>query len=115
MVLSEMIGFLTLGKLPVIFNFLFLKSDPMRFLLITIILIAYGSLYPLEFMSPADFSIQISKLTDFRFWNSGISDAIANFFLFIPFGIAIQNTFKMRSFKVISGLVAITFIYAFLV
>jgi hypothetical protein len=87
----------------------------MRFLLITIILIAYGSLYPLEFMSPADFSIQISKLTDFRFWNSGISDAIANFFLFIPFGIAIQHTFKARSFKVILGLVAITFIYAFLV
>ncbi|MFT6836448.1 MAG: glycopeptide antibiotics resistance protein, partial [Francisellaceae bacterium] len=87
----------------------------MRFLLITIILITYGSLYPLEFLSPNDITVQIRKLTNFRFWNSGISDAIANVFLFIPFGIAIQHTFKVRSFKVILALVAITFIFAFLV
>jgi hypothetical protein len=87
----------------------------MRFLLITIILITYGSLYPLEFLSPEDITLQISKLTNLKFWNSGISDAIANVFLFIPFGIAIQHTFKARSFKAILALVAITFIFAFLV
>jgi hypothetical protein len=87
----------------------------MRFLLITIILITYGSLYPLEFLSPNDISVEVSKLTNFRFWDSGISDAIANFILFIPFGIAIQHTFKARTFNVILSLVTITFIYAFLV
>ena len=87
----------------------------MRFLLITIILIAYGSLYPLEFLIPTDFSIQIGKLADFRIWKSGINDAIANVFLFIPFGIAIQHAFKGRSISTFTGLVALTFIYAFLI
>ena len=87
----------------------------MRFLLITIILIAYGSLYPLEFLFPTDFSIQIGKLADFRIWKSGISDAIANVFLFIPFGIAIQHAFKGRSISTFTSLVALTFIYAFLI
>jgi hypothetical protein len=87
----------------------------MRFLLITIILIAYGSLYPLEFLIPTDFSIQTGKLVDFRIWKSGISDAIANVFLFIPFGIAIQHAFKGRSLSTFTGLVVLTFIYAYLI
>jgi VanZ family protein len=87
----------------------------MRFLLITTLLIAYGSLYPLEFQVPLDLSIQISRLTDFRFWNSGISDAVANIFLFIPFGMAIYHAFKFQSRNTILGLVFLTFIYAYFI
>jgi hypothetical protein len=87
----------------------------MRFLLITIILIAYGSLYPLEFMYPDDFSIQISKLTDFRFWKSGVSDAIANIFLFIPLGIILQQALKGRLPSTLISLIVLTFIYAYLI
>jgi len=87
----------------------------MKFLLITIILIAYGSLYPLEFLRTSDFSIQIDKLLNFRFWKSGITDAIANVLLFIPFGMAMQHVFKGRSLKTLIGLVALTFIYAYFI
>jgi hypothetical protein len=91
------------------------KSDLMHFLLIVIILIAYGSLYPLEFLNSPDFAVQIGKLTDFRFWKSGISDAIANVFLFVPFGMALQYTFKAPSRNTILGLLALTFIYAYFI
>jgi len=87
----------------------------MRFLLIIMILIAYGSLYPLEFQAPPDFSVQVEKLTDFRFWKSGISDAIANIFLFIPFGMALLYVLNDRSLKTILGLLALTFVYAYFI
>jgi glycopeptide antibiotics resistance protein len=86
-----------------------------RFLFLTIILITYGTLYPLEFLSPSDFSIQIGKLINFRFWNSGIADAVANILLFIPFGIALYHAFKPRSLNSILGLAFITFLFAYLI
>lgn len=84
-------------------------------MLIIIIFIAYGSLYPLEFLSLPDFAGQIGNLADFKLWKRGISDAIANVFLFIPFGIALQHTFKGRSLNRVIGLVAVTFIYAYFI
>jgi hypothetical protein len=87
----------------------------MRFLLITIILIAYGSLYPLEFFKPSDFPLRLDKLTNFNILNSGISDAFANVLLFIPFGLGLRFYYPTRSIIGLFLLALISFVLAYLI
>ena len=57
-------------------------------LAIITLLIIYGSLFPFNFTEPASYDAEIAKLLNFTFWNARFSDAVANVFLFIPFGLA---------------------------
>ncbi|WP_158971676.1 VanZ family protein [Paraglaciecola sp. L3A3] len=85
----------------------------MRLLLILALLIVYGSLYPLEFFTPSDFSLRLDKLFNFNFLNSGISDGFANVLLFIPFGLALRFYYSARSIKTLIILCLMSFIFAY--
>ncbi|MCF2947754.1 VanZ family protein [Paraglaciecola aquimarina] len=87
----------------------------MRILLVLITLIAYGSLYPFEFISPLDFSERLEKLLNFNLFSSGIMDAIANTLLFIPLGIAASHLYKPHSTKSIIIILLTSAFYAYFI
>lgn len=74
-------------------------------------LVVYGSLYPFALQSPSLGPATLAALFELNPLSSGYSDAVANFLLFIPFGLLYVDT--RRSLAAFCVFLAVTFAFAF--